>query len=123
MDKRKSLLEDLTQATTRLEEALQEPFSQLIQDATIQRFEFTFELAWKLLKTVLADQGIETNSPKQTIREAGKEGLVDDIEAWISFTNARNLTAHTYREELAKEVYQKAKEFTRYLHSLINKLS
>lgn len=40
-------------------------------DATIQRFEFCFELAWKLMKTVLEYEGIEANSPRSCIREGG----------------------------------------------------
>jgi len=38
------------------------------QDATIQRFEFTFELAWKLMKTILEEEGIKVVSPKNVIR-------------------------------------------------------
>ena len=40
-------------------------------DATIQRFEFCFELAWKLMKTVLEYEGIDVNSPRSCIRERG----------------------------------------------------
>ena len=52
-------------------------------DATIQRFEFCFELAWKLMKSALAYEGIEASSPRSSIREGWKQGLIDSAEKWL----------------------------------------
>ena len=79
-------------------------------DATIQRFEFCFELAWKLMKAVLEYEGIEANSPRSSIREGWKQGLVSDAEAWLDMMEKRNLSSHTYDENVAREIYHDVKE-------------
>ena len=78
--------------------------------ATIQRFEFCFELAWKLMKVVLEYEGSEVNSPRSTIREAWKQGLIADAEAWLDMMEKRNLSAHTYDEHSAWGIYRVVKE-------------
>lgn len=79
-------------------------------DATIQRFEFCFELAWKLIKAVLEYEGIEVNSPRGCIREGWKQGLISDAEAWLEMMEKRNLSSHTYDENVAWEIYHDVKE-------------
>mgnify|MGYP002747715690 FL=1 len=79
-------------------------------DATIQRFEFCFELAWKLMKAVLEYEGIEANSPRSSIREGWKQGLISDAEAWLDMMEKRNLSSHTYDENAAREIYREVKE-------------
>ncbi|WDU83019.1 HI0074 family nucleotidyltransferase substrate-binding subunit [Caloramator sp. Dgby_cultured_2] len=71
--------EDYKNALNRLIEALNfEEVKDIIIDGIIQRFEFTFELSWKLMKEFLEHEGIEANSPRSVIREAFKTGLVDN---------------------------------------------
>ena len=79
-------------------------------DATIQRFEFCFELAWKLMKAVLEYEGIEANSPRSCIREGWKQGLISDAEAWLEMMEKRNLSSHTYDENVARDIYHELKE-------------
>lgn len=63
-------LVNLENALSRLREALQEPHhNALIIDGTIQRFEFVLELYWKTLKRLLANEGIEANTPKETLKK------------------------------------------------------
>ena len=81
----------------------------LYLDATIQRFEFCFELAWKLMKAVLSDGGIEVSSPRASIREGWKQGLVQEAEAWLDMLEKRNLSAHTYNEQTAQVIYAAVK--------------
>ncbi|SRR5258708_10404078 len=111
MDKIQSLFADLQNASQRLSEALSLPVTDINRDAAIQRFEFTFELFWKLLQTILTDNGIQSYGPKNAIREAGKMGIIEDVEQWLTFLTARNLTSHTYNEKTAQEVYDEAKLF------------
>ena len=59
MTKLLSLIEDLTAATGRLSEALALEPTRIHKDASIQRFEFTFELAWKAMQTYLRDEGVD----------------------------------------------------------------
>lgn len=61
-------LERVTQALGTLDEVLEMDYTVIVRDATIQRFEDTFEIAWKLLKKVAKFDGIEVNSPRQALR-------------------------------------------------------
>ena len=118
-----SLKENLSKANKRLKEVLAMEDTQVNQDATIQRFEFCFELAWKLIKEYAKDQGVVCNSPKNCIREAGGLELVDDVEKWLVFLEARNSTAHIYDASMAKTVFKEAKSLPGYIDKLLAKLS
>lgn len=100
---------DYQNALTRLQEAAREDLSKgsIVIDGTIQRFEFTFELAWKLLKNILAFQGIEAATPRAAIKEAFKAGLLKDGQGWIDMLEDRNQTSHLYDENKAKIIFQK----------------
>ncbi len=74
-------------------------------DATIQRFEFTFELFWKLLKAVLEVEGVESQFPKEVLKESFQGHLIDHEDIWIRMLKDRNLTSHTYDEKLANLIY------------------
>lgn len=120
MTKLQSQLEDLKKALSRLKEASVLPADQTInQDATIQRFEFTFELSWKIMQGIVNENIKDVYGPKQVIREAAKLGLISDPEKWFLFLRQRNMSIHTYREEIAKEVYVSAKEFIVFVDMLI----
>lgn len=122
MTKLESIIEDLTKAATKLEEATSLESTVINQDATIQRFEFTFELAWKAMQEVARETDETAYGPRNTIREAGKTGLIDSVEDWLKFLSARNLTVHTYNESTAQEVYQSAKQFVPAVKELLVKL-
>lgn len=101
---------ELSEAVLRLEEALAQPESDLVRDSVIQRFEFSFELAWKALQLYLEHQGIETGSPRQALRGAFAEGIIskeEDADIWLKMLEDRNLTTHTYHQDLAKSIYQR----------------
>ena len=110
-DKVKTQILQLTKALERLEEAAHLPATQINQDATIQRFEFTFEISWKLMKTLAESNGLHVFSPREAIRTAAQLNLIDDIDQWFDFLEARNLSSHTYNQRLAKTVYRVAKRF------------
>jgi nucleotidyltransferase substrate binding protein (TIGR01987 family) len=95
-----------------LEDALAAgPRNDLERDGIIQRFEYSFELAWKVGKIFLADQGIAATTPKLVIRELAKRGFLDEPELWLECLEARNKTSHIYKKEVADEVFAKAKAF------------
>lgn len=98
------------------------PKTELNRDACIQRFKFTFELAWKMLKRVLHYKGIQVNSPRDVFREAASEGLISDPVAWFGFLEDRNRTVHTYNASIAEEIYQHLPSFQTELQLLLNKL-
>lgn len=72
--------------------------SPLEAEGVIQRFEYTWELAWKLLADLLAAEGInlDTVTPRSVIRAAFAAKLIHDGETWMGALDARNRMAHTY---------------------------
>ena len=78
--------------------------TELERAGIIQFFEMTFELAWKVLKDYLESEGYMVNSPRETIKQAFQIGLIDNGHVWIDALSNRNLTTHTYDEELATKM-------------------
>lgn len=78
--------------------------SQLERAGIIQFYEMAFELSWKTLKDYLLDQGYETNSPRQAIKQGFQSNIISDGHGWIKALEDRNLTVHTYDENKAIEV-------------------
>lgn len=115
-------LEPLLKAAKVFSEGLAEASSDLQRDGVIQRFEFTFELAWKTLKRVLALKGIEANSPRDVFREAARQKLIDDPLVWFDFIQKRNLTVHTYNRECAAEIFESLPLFEGEIRKLIEVL-
>lgn len=80
----------------------------LLRDGLIQRFEFTFELAWKTLKAIFEEEGLTgLNSPKTVLREAFSAEIIEKDELWLAMLNDRNTTAYIYNEQLAIEICSK----------------
>lgn len=92
----------------------------LFRDATIQRFEFTVELAWKISIKIL---GHSPTSPKQAIRDMARSALIDDTQVWFDFIEAHNKTSHSYDEDVALEIINKIKKFIPHSEELLKKLN
>lgn len=75
-------------------------------DASIQRFEFTIELFWKLLKRLIENLGGEVSFPKEVLKEAYRAKMISDEQIWLLMLEDRNQTSHTYDEELADKIYK-----------------
>jgi nucleotidyltransferase substrate binding protein (TIGR01987 family) len=104
----KQLFDDLARSLDRLGEALTVGAeAPLAIDGTVQRFEFTFELFWKVVRRLLALQGVDANSPKAVLQQAYRLGWLDDEQEWLDVLKDRNLTSHPYREALALEIYRR----------------
>jgi nucleotidyltransferase substrate binding protein (TIGR01987 family) len=82
--------------------------SDLEEEGVIQRFEYTWELAWKLIADILDDDGVtlETKTPKSVIRAAFAAKLIDNGDDWLDALDARNRMAHTYNEADFQEVVE-----------------
>ena len=105
--------QDFFKALNRLEEALKKDLSDdIIVDGIIQRFEFTFEQSWKVMKLYLEDQGIldEAMAPRSTIRCAFKHKLISDGDIWIEMMLDRNRTSLMYDETTALNIVKLVKE-------------
>jgi nucleotidyltransferase substrate binding protein (TIGR01987 family) len=86
--------------------------SDVVRDGVIQRFEFTYELAWKTTKVFLEDSGIiDINSPKAVIKEAYAQKLIRNEKNWLLMLNDRNMTSHMYKEEMAVEIAKRISDF------------
>lgn len=108
MTKLESLKKDFLRSQSRFEEILKKKKTIIIRDSALKRFEFTFDLAWKLLRAALEEQkGVSCASPKDCVREAFRQGLIEYNEVWIKMPDWRNKTVHEYSEAYADKIYAK----------------
>lgn len=80
----------------------------ILKEGLIQRFEYTHELAWNVMKDFLVNSG-NTNifGSKDATREAFSVGLIENGEIWMDMIKSRNKTSHTYNEETADDIFLK----------------
>jgi nucleotidyltransferase substrate binding protein (TIGR01987 family) len=108
-------LQSLTQAIVLMQ---QRPLSKLEEQGLIQGFEFTHELAWNVLKDYLELEGFQgLVGSRSAAREAFKRGLVSDGEAWMDMIEARNLSSHTYNQDVASAIVTAVRD--RYYPALL----
>jgi nucleotidyltransferase substrate binding protein (TIGR01987 family) len=89
-------------------EDLEDVLSEMIKEGLIQRFEYTHELAWNVMKDYAEYQGnSNVGGSRDSIREAFKLQLINDGNLWMDMIASRNKTSHTYNEETADEIYRK----------------
>ncbi len=115
---------DALRALHTLGEILQQPFSVIVRDATIQRFEYTFEALWKFLKEYLKErEGIISHSPKACFREIFSLGIINEEETvkFLEMTDRRNDTSHTYKEEVAQIIFSKIPEYFSKMEGFLKK--
>jgi nucleotidyltransferase substrate binding protein (TIGR01987 family) len=83
----------------------QRPLSQFECDSIVKRFEFTYEMAWKLMMSYEKDNGItELLGSKDVVRQAFAMSIIENGEAWLEMIDDRNKTSHLYDEEMAADV-------------------
>ncbi len=82
--------------------------SDLEQEGIIQRFEYSYELAWKTMKDYLEENGVIITpvTPRNVIKEAFAAGMIDNGQVWIDMMLHRNLLAHTYDFSKFREVLE-----------------
>jgi nucleotidyltransferase substrate binding protein (TIGR01987 family) len=77
----------------------------LEKQGMIQGFEFTFELAWNVMKDFLEEQGVTgIIGSKNAVRHAFNKNLIEDGQVWMNMIKDRNLTAHSYDEKTAEDL-------------------
>ena len=120
-------LSSLTKAVASLEIALNfslsreklAPFSEnekdVIRSGVIQNFEFTYELCWKFMKrwleNNLGSSYVDGLPRKELFRVAAEHRLINDVNHWFLYHEARNETAHTYDRKKAEHVFETAQQF------------
>lgn len=81
---------------------------EIIKEGLIQRFEYTHELAWNVMKDYANYQGnTNVGGSRDATREAFQLQLFSDGEVWMEMIGSRNKTSHTYNEAIADEIYSK----------------
>ena len=122
-DELKYSLDKLGNAIQRLEEGVKKSKDQLDRDGVIQRFELTFELLWKTLRLFLLEEGIITKSPKDSLKEGFKFGLIKNEETFLDMLEDRNQTSHIYSEEVSIEIFNRIKtDHLKPLKTILNEI-
>jgi nucleotidyltransferase substrate binding protein (TIGR01987 family) len=112
-------IQECEKSVRALKEALLHPKTDMNRDATIERFEFVVELAWKTAKQIM---GTQTYAPKEVVREMARANLIPDPIIWLNAIDNRNLTSHTYNEEQAEKIYAFIVDFFPHAENLIERL-
>lgn len=90
--------------------AVRPKMSRLEEEGLIQRFEYTFELAWKYLQDLLQERGYSNvRGPRPVIEQAFQDGLISDGTLWLEMLKARNETTHLYNEVIFADIIKKVK--------------
>lgn len=123
MTKFDAVRQDFINALTRLKEVLAMEKTSVTRDSAIQRFEFTIDLAWKMMKVCLEEKkGVICTSPKGCIQDAFQNGMIAYDEYWLELIDLRNETSHTYKEALAEEVFGQLPKAAEYCEMLLEKM-
>lgn len=97
-----------------------------ISESVVRRFKICYDMLWKHLKKYLEEETGLTdvpNSPKPVLRIAFENHIVDDMEKWIDYANARVGTAHDYNEEKFKQALEKTGDFIKDAISVYCKMT
>ena len=80
----------------------------ILKEGLIQRFEYTHELAWNVMKDFLEDAGnANIYGSRDATRAAFAAGLIAEGEVWMDMIKSRNQTSNTYNEATADAIYAK----------------
>ncbi|MDP6542871.1 MAG: HI0074 family nucleotidyltransferase substrate-binding subunit [Phycisphaerae bacterium] len=99
-------LENFAKALAQLGTACdKDDYSDLERAGLVQMFEFSFELAWKVLKDLLFYEGHDVKTPREVARKSFEVEYISeaDSEVFLDAISKRNLLTHTYEEEMARE--------------------
>ena len=103
-----------------------ESYDDAVRDALIQRFDYTYSLSLKYLNRFLKlmlPESEDNLTFNEIIREANKFGLLEsNLEQWTVYRQKRNMSSHTYNEEIAKSVVVVAYEFQKEVHFVLEQL-
>ena len=98
-----NLQKALGQLQAAIAEHRRDPANELIVIALIKAYEFSFELSWKTLKDLLAWNGLDVKLPREVLKQAFATGLIENGQLWIDMLEQRNLMAHTYDQNRARQ--------------------
>ena len=113
--------------TKAMDRSKQNPEDLEVRDACIQRFEYTYELSIKFIKRYIetenpSPENIDQMNYRDFLRLAAEIGLIEIVELWFQFREARNITSHAYDETKAIEVFNVIPSFIQQVNYLLEKL-
>ncbi len=122
-----SIINALSSLDKAIKRSLKSPEDEEVRDAVIQRFKYSYELSWKMLKRKLKldaaiPEEIDRMSFKELIREGAARGFIENPEKWFEFREQRNITSHIYDEKKAQSVYKTALELLPEARLLLGQL-
>lgn len=88
------------------------PYDNVVTAGLTGLYEITFEQAWKAMKEILLNHGVEqcqSGSPRQVIKAAYKAGMIQDEDVWLSALSSRNNVSHAYNAVIALDIIEKTK--------------
>ena len=98
----------------------------VIKAGVIQNFEFTYELCWKFMKLCLdvnlGSTYVEGVARRELFRLSAENKLIEDVDQWMEYHDARNETSHTYDLDTAEEIFQISQTFYSDAFELLNTL-
>lgn len=118
-------LDNFEKANAQLQKALQQnDFNDLEREGVIQRFEFTFELAWKTLQDYIEAMGHEdVKGPRKVIKRAFADNIISDGQGWINMLESRHESVHTYSEPSIIKIFNDIKSlYGKLLNDLVVEL-
>lgn len=122
--KPETLLKDYALALAQFADALRVRVDHdVVRAGCIQYFEFNFELAWKAIKAVADQEGLDSGgSPKSCLKTAFAQMWIDDEAIWLEMLDARNRMSHTYSAKDALSIYERLPAFIQALGVLLANL-
>jgi len=127
VDRLTQRLEIAARALTTLDEILTSKTpDKIVRDAGIQRFEYSFEAVWKAAQAVLREKyGLPLGSPKPVVRACFENALLTEEQARsaLAMVDHRNLTAHTYNEQLADEIFSALPGYAKLMRAWLARLA
>lgn len=89
---------------------LDERLVDAIENGIIQKFEYSIELCWKLIKKFLSrEDGVDAKTPKQSVKEFYLAGYISEANymTLIDMIDDRNSLSHIYDEDEFRKVLKK----------------
>lgn len=95
----------------------------IFRDSVIQRFEYTYELSWKMMKFLwILEWEIEVRTPYQSMKFAFKAWYIDDLDKWFKMKDFRNKSSHEYEENISNDLYYEIFSYSELLQKFYENL-
>jgi nucleotidyltransferase substrate binding protein (TIGR01987 family) len=118
----RDLMSNLLKAQTMFERFRANMKDDQDQAGAVLIFKVCYELSWKIMKRILADQGVESTAPRDIFRKAAAAKLIDNPQEWFSFIEKRHLTSYAYEQENMDAIVAAFDSFSAELTMLIERI-